>query len=72
MNTKVSVKAANDIDHTNAYYVTVTDLTGTRKHTVWTGPKGNGLWIDGKQVEGNAQFSAGKNAAAAIRRYFAA
>lgn len=70
MSNQVSVRKANDIDHTNAHYVIVVDMAGTQYHTVWTGPKGNGLWIDGRQVEGNAQFNAGKNAAAAIRRYF--
>lgn len=69
---KVSLKRANDIDHTNAYEVTVTNenLGISKKYTAWTGPKGRGLWIDGTQMEGNLQFSAGKNAAAAIRRYF--
>jgi hypothetical protein len=68
--TKVSLKQANDMGQTNAYTVAITDAAGTRKHTVWTGPKGRGLWIDGRQVEGNLQFSAGKNPSAAIRRYF--
>ena len=70
MDTKISLKQAPQLDHENAYHVTVTDPAGVRKHTVWTGPKGRGLWIDGRQVEGNLQFSAGKNPAAAIRRYF--
>lgn len=66
METKISVKIAGDIDHTNAYYVT--DSGG--EHVVWTNSNGRGLWIDGKQHEGQLQFNAGKNPAAAIRRYF--
>jgi hypothetical protein len=64
MNT-VSVKIARDVDQTNAYTVT----KDGNQHTVWTGPNGTGLWIDGKQVEGTADFSAGRNPAQAIRRY---
>lgn len=74
MNTqrKVSVKQAPDVDATNAYAVTVTDnLNGTTwTATVHTDKNGRGLWADGQQVEGQSQFSAGKNPAAAIRRYF--
>lgn len=70
MTRKVSVKQANTGD-TNAYTVKITDdLIGNQTHTVWTGPTGKGLWIDGRQVEGNLQFSAGKNPREAIRRYF--
>lgn len=70
MQRKVSVRQAGDIDHTNAYAVTVTEFDETTEHVVWTGNDGKGLWIDGHQVEGRSQFSAGKNASAAIRRYF--
>ena len=75
MASKVSVKVAGDIDHENAHYVTVTENGLTEKFVAWTGRDGKGLWIDygagAKQIEGRAQFSAGANAAAAIRRYFA-
>lgn len=71
---KVSVKQANDVDHENAYYVTLNENGLTEKLVAWTGKDGKGLWIDygagAKQVEGRAQFEAGANAAAAIRRYF--
>ena len=70
MATKVSVKRANDVDATNAYTVTVTEYGQATTHHVHTGPAGKGLWIDGKQVEGNMQFNAGKNPSSAIRRYF--
>jgi hypothetical protein len=66
----VSVKQAPQIDATNAFTVAITEHGETRTVTVNTGPKGRGLWIDGEQVEGNMQFSAGKDPAAAIRRYF--
>jgi hypothetical protein len=66
MSTKISVKSARDIDGANAYYVTVDGETVA----VHTNQRGYGLWIDGKQVEGTSQFSVGKNAAAAYRRYF--
>lgn len=68
----VSVRQANDVDATNAYTVTVKDdvLDETVTHTVWTGHGGKGLWIDGQQVEGLAQFNAGKDPDQAIRRYF--
>lgn len=62
----VSVKQAIDIDATNAFYVTVDGETVTAH----TDPHGNGLWIEGKQVEGKSQFSAGRNPASAMRRYF--
>jgi hypothetical protein len=71
MNTKISVKQAVAIDHTNAYLVTVAnDLIGTEQYVVWTGNDGKGLWLDEKQIEGRAQFDAGKNPREAIRRYF--
>jgi hypothetical protein len=68
---KVSVKQANDVDATNAYTVTVTEYGETQTMTVHTNSHGNGLWINGQQTLGTTQFRAGKNAAAAIRRYFA-
>ena len=68
---RISVRQTGDIDHENAFTVTITEWGETRKHTVWTGPKGRGLWVDGKQVEGNLQFSAGRSPREAIRRYFA-
>ena len=75
MTSKISVKVAGDIDHENAHYVTLTENGLTEKFVAWTGKDGKGLWIDygagAKQIEGRAQFSAGANAAAAIRRYFA-
>ncbi len=66
----VSVKQANDVDATNAYTVTITEFGIVDTLNVHTGPTGKGLWINGQQVEGNAQFAAGKRPAAAIRRYF--
>ena len=69
----VSVKRAYDVDHINAYTVTVNDPNdpeGRLQVTAWTGPDGTGLWEDGRQIEGHSQFSAGKNASAAIRRYY--
>jgi hypothetical protein len=66
----VSVKKANDVDATNAYTVTVTELGETETHTVHTDQDGKGLYQDGKQIEGRGQFDAGKDAAAAIRRYY--
>lgn len=70
METIVSVKTARDIDATNAYYVTVVEFGEKTEYTVHTNTHGHGLWIDGKQVEGTSQFNAGRNPAAAIRRYF--
>jgi len=67
---KVSIKRANDVDATNAYTVTIQQWGMTDVQNVHTGPNGRGLWVNGQQVEGNAQFRAGKNPAAAIRRYF--
>lgn len=67
---QISVRQAQRTDHENAYTVTITEWGETRSHTVWTGPKGRGLWVDGQQVEGNLQFSAGRNPREAIRRYF--
>ncbi len=70
----VSVKQANDVDHENAFYVTRKENGLTEKFVAWTGKDGKGLWVDygagAKQIEGRAQFSAGTNAGAAIRRYF--
>lgn len=67
---KVSVKQAPHIDHTNAYTVTEDNYGVVKEWIVWTGTDGKGLWLNGKQVEGRAQFDAGNNASAAIRRYF--
>jgi hypothetical protein len=61
----VSLKQARDVDHTNAYTVQMDGET----HTVWTNARGEGLWVDGHQVAGTAEFSAGRDPAAAIRRY---
>lgn len=70
----VSVKQANDVDHENAYYVTLKENGLTEKFVAWTGKDGKGLWVDygagAKQIEGRAQFSAGTNAGTAIRNYF--
>lgn len=71
MNNQISIRQANDIDATNAYYVTTTDPIGrTTTVVAHTNSAGRGLWIDGRQVEGTSQFSAGRNAAAALRKYF--
>lgn len=72
METKISMKIAIDIDAANAFYVTETDaLTGERKvYAVHTDLHGRGLWIDGKQILGASQFSAGRNPREAIRKYF--
>lgn len=77
---KVSVKQARDIDATNAYHVVVKEEWENYLGNQWAEPmcdviahtdhKGYGLWIDGKQVQGTCQFSAGKNPREAIRRYF--
>ena len=74
MNKRISVKQ-NSSDFTNAYTVTETvdygaGVVETNVFTVHTGPTGNGLWINGVQVEGNSQFSAGARPGEAIRRYF--
>ena len=75
MSSKISVKVAGDIDRENAHYVTITENGLTEKFVAWTGKDGKVLWVDGgagaQQIEGRAQFSAGANPAAAIRRYFA-
>jgi hypothetical protein len=68
-NVTVSMKQALS-EQANAYHVTVSGPAGTHKYTAHTGPKGKGLWIDGEQVEGNAQFSAGKNPRETMRRWF--
>lgn len=66
----ISVKQARDVDACNAYLVTITDEMGVTKQTVHTNDHGEGLWIDGKQILGAAQFRAGRDPAHAIRRYF--
>ncbi len=71
METKISVKMIRGVEATNAYTVTVTDEYKTASYDVHTDSNGRGLWVDGRLVAGTLQFSAGKNPAAAIRRYFA-
>jgi len=61
-----SVRQARDVDATNAYTVTV---DSQHVGTAHTDSYGNGLWLNGKQVEGTSQFDAGKNPREAIRRY---
>lgn len=70
MKPQISVKAARDIDATNAYYVTITQFGESKTVTAHTNPQGGGLWIDGEQVEGTSQFHARRNPASAMRRYF--
>ena len=73
MATKVSVKRANDVDATNAYTVeTDNDILGKRTWNVHTNREGDGLWINGKQTLGTAQFTVAglKNPAGKIRQYF--
>lgn len=65
MANKITLKQNIHIDTANAYTATVDGET----FTMSTNDKGHGLWIDGRQVEGTSQFSAGKNASAAYRRY---
>ena len=65
MATKISLKRDIHIDAANAYTATVDGET----LTLSTNDNGKGLWIDGQQVEGTSQFSAGKDVAAAYRRY---
>lgn len=69
---KISVKVARKIDRPYAYLVTVRDDFGVDTVTVYTDANGEGLWIDGGQVEGAAQFSlrGKKDPRRAIRRYF--
>jgi hypothetical protein len=71
---RVSVTKASDIDAPNAYYVECTDwLDGEETtYTVHTNAQGDGLWVNGRQREGIAQFSLRniRNKAAKIRRYF--
>lgn len=65
---KVSIHEARDIDAKNAYRVTTDETT----IVVHTNESGNGLWIDGQQVEGTLQFSLRgiSDKASKIRRYF--
>lgn len=67
---KVSVHASTTIDQPNAHTVFIERGQLEESFVAWTNEKGNGLWLDGKQVVGTDQFSAGKNAREAIRRYF--
>ena len=70
--TRISVKAAHNIDYPNAYRVIVDPREwGERLDVVvHTDKRGEGFWIDGRQVEGTCQFSIGKDARRTIRRYF--
>jgi hypothetical protein len=68
---RVSVKQARDVDAPNAYLVTITDEMGlVTNQTVHTNAHGEGLWANGKQILGTAQFSVGRDPARAIRRHF--
>ncbi len=69
--TKVSLKKLPALT-TNTYRVTVTELLTDeiKVYTVRTNRDGEGLWINGIQVRGTCQFSAGKRPDAAIRKYF--
>ncbi len=71
MENKISVKQDINSNQENGYIVTITNgLTGEiRKHTVNTDPHGDGLWIDGKQIEGTCQFMFVNSNS--YRRYFA-
>lgn len=68
MSKKISIREAHDIDAENAYRV----ATDEKIVVVHTNEKGNGLWVDGRQVEGTSQFSLRgvSDKAAKIRRYF--
>ena len=66
MTTKVEKTSADIRNTANHYRVT----TANRSMLVYTNANGNGLWVNGQQVEGTCDFSAGKNPAAKIRRYF--
>ena len=72
MANKVSVKVAIDIDACNAHYVIYINEYGeTKEVTVATNRNGEGLWIDGRQIEGTGQFDLNvKDQAAKLRRYF--
>ena len=63
----IKITPAGDIDRTNAHYVTVDG----ELFIIGTDRDGNGLWVDGKQVMGTAQFTLNgvKNVAAKLRRY---
>jgi hypothetical protein len=63
---KLSVKRAYDVDAPNAYTVIKWD----KSHTVHTNQMGEGLWFDGKQIEGTSRFCVGKDPARTIRNYF--
>lgn len=61
-------KLDNVHDHPQAYSVVV----GDRDYVVWTNAQGDGLWVDGQQVEGESSFSLRgvKAKAEKLRRYF--
>jgi len=65
----IKITPAGDIDRENAHYVTVDG----KRFALGTDRDGNGLWVDGKQVLGTAQFTLNgvKNQAAKLRRYAA-
>jgi len=65
---KISVKTINK----NYFAVTAINVF-TEEPETWdvnTNREGEGLWINGKQILGTCQFSAGKNSRESIRRYF--
>ena len=67
---KITVK--KDRGYDNKWNVTIDDGFEAVTKTVNTNENGNGLWVDGTQVEGTAQFSVNgiKNSSAKIRNYF--
>ena len=65
MATKITLKQNIHIDAANAY----TAIVDGEELTLSTNDNGKGLWINGRQIEGTSQFSAGKDPAAAYRRY---
>ncbi len=70
METKISVREAKDVDRTNAHEVMITDPLGEEEvKTAWTNSSGCGLWVDGQQVMGAAEFNF--SGPASIRAYFA-
>ena len=74
MDTKISVKSDGTADATNAFVVTTdNEIFGRKTWHVHTNREGDGLWINGHQTLGTAQFTlAGvKDKAGKIRRYFA-
>ena len=72
MSIKISLKNFDiSAPYGNGYIVTVSGYwSDPIKFECYTTENGKGLWVDGQQREGKLQFNAGKNPAAAIRRYF--